>query len=76
MSSMSEVGSRGLGICGVSRWSDERTEIIRTHMHHSEDIQWPDSPVTDHIPNFLDCETLTIVHIRLRRVVTQNSDIS
>ena len=42
-------------------------------MNKTKNVDGPHSPIFDNLPNFPDVETLTIMHVRLRWVVTKNS---
>lgn len=42
-------------------------------MDETKHIDWPHPPVLDDLPDFHDMKTFAIMHIRLGRIVTQNS---
>lgn len=44
-----------------------------THVDNPQSVDRPHTPVSDDRGNHLDTEALAIVHVRLRRVVTENS---
>ena len=44
-----------------------------THVNESKGVDGPKSPVTDGLPDHLNRKALSVVHVRLGRIVTQDA---